>query len=184
MTRARHAAEGLTLAAMLGVLEGWVYPTVEGPRVPEVAYWAVLAIVLWRVLPAADALTLFPLALVLQDCASLLAQGLHPFTATWYEHAFGAHPLTQHELLVPGWYVAAITLTLAMIASTSRTRLPRVLTPPSAPRAHLPGSSQSSTPGARANATASAGPHTRQSATSDPAPGGRHPLTTARGDAA
>lgn len=123
----------LVTGLSFGLLEGLVYST---PRVWIYAYWALLAALMLASLAGhvglARAAALFPFVLVVQDAASLVAQGASPLTATWYADYFGRHVLTARAWLVPNWYYAGVLLSVLLYAlvahrSTRASRLAKTV---------------------------------------------------------
>jgi hypothetical protein len=122
------------VAALTGVLwglvEGALYPSEGGPRIPLSTYWSLLvvglvttslglAMLLDRqpVRAFLMTLTFLPIALVVQDCVSLLLQGKTPQEATWYAAALGDGPHTRHDPLLglPGGYWMLLVLSFACL---------------------------------------------------------------------
>lgn len=113
-----------------GSMEGAVYPA-SGPRIPLLSYWSLLATLLLLSLFAlaqavdgrrgralAHAFALLPLCVVVQDAASLVLQGSHWSTATWYSEVLGPNVLTLNNGVIPGFYWVFTLVTVLLLALT------------------------------------------------------------------
>lgn len=120
-----------TITGLLwGVVEGALYPSEGGPRIPLSTYWSLLvvglvttslglAMLLDRQPLRAFLMTLtfLPLALVIQDSVSLLLQGKTPMEATWYAAVLGDGPHTRHDPFfgLPGGYWMLLVLSFGCL---------------------------------------------------------------------
>lgn len=142
--RRRVAASIVALAAagtLVGLAEGWLYPTTGGPRMGEWVYWPVMLAVLYCTLVGAYLVTMLvandgrdlkragamgaaalPTAVVVQDATSLFAQGLHPWQTNWWAEFFGVNFLTLQTGWGPVWYAVAAIGGLLLVVYMSKSK--------------------------------------------------------------